>query len=326
MSEKFFSKLLKENEYELVGAYKSLEAETTFRHKKCKKTFLYSPLRYCKGKYHCPFCFPNHKKKTKKTTEEFAKEVLEKGKGEFELVSEYKTCGEHVEILHKKCNNIFKITPTNFLSGWGCSFCYKFKHKTVDSWKKEVELLGKGEYVCLEDYQKSKKKITFLHKKCNSQFKMRPNDFQQGHRCPNCAVLPQNSLPMKRIEEFLIKNGIKYEKEVTIEGMKHKKQLFFDFCILDPNDEDYIIAAIEYHGEQHFSRRGFRKQSSSTKFHEDFLEQKIRDKKKRDFTLKHSIPFFLFHFKDLKKISFERKLKKVQRLWLNSQYPQASGK
>lgn len=61
------------------------------------------------------------------------------------------------------------------------------RRKTDDEFRKEVKALVGDEYLVLGHYEGCNTKIEFKHKKCGLSFKMRPNGFLQGHRCPNCA-------------------------------------------------------------------------------------------------------------------------------------------
>lgn len=58
-----------------------------------------------------------------------------------------------------------------------------FLEKVESKFGKEIF----DEYEILGTYETYNKKIEILHKNCNTKFMMRPNDFLNGHRCPECA-------------------------------------------------------------------------------------------------------------------------------------------
>ena len=60
--------------------------------------------------------------------------------------------------------------------------------------KKEVFNLVGDEYTVLGDYVNNKVKILMRHNVCGNEYTTRPNDFQQGHRCPICLKNSKESL------------------------------------------------------------------------------------------------------------------------------------
>lgn len=65
-----------------------------------------------------------------KTTEAYAKEVKEKGLGDYELVSEYTGVSNPIEVKHLKCDEIFPTTPFQFNRGRRCPHCKLSKGET----------------------------------------------------------------------------------------------------------------------------------------------------------------------------------------------------
>ena len=78
------------------------------------------------------------------------------------------------------------------------------------------------EYEILDEDSGYNKKIGFLHKVCGSKFYMTPNDFLNGHRCPECAK-------KKRAKKSTI----------TIEKYKEKVEKIF------PNEYEILSDNIE---------------------------------------------------------------------------------
>ncbi len=61
------------------------------------------------------------------------------------------------------------------------------RKKTNEEFTKEVRELVEDEYVFLDKYIKSSVKIRCIHNKCEHIWKITPNDFLSGYRCPKCA-------------------------------------------------------------------------------------------------------------------------------------------
>ena len=154
---------------------------------------------------------------------------------------------------------------------------------TTETFKDKVYNLVGNEYTVLSEYISSREKISFKHNKCNRIFKMRPNNFQQGQRCPYC----NESKGEKYIEEFLINNHIKYEKEKRFKDCKYKRTLPFDFYL-----EDYNLC-IEFDGKQHFEES----------YYGNCLEQqKLRDKIKNEYCNKNNIELLRIPYNNIDNI------------------------
>lgn len=63
---------------------------------------------------------------------------------------------------------------------------YKNK-KTDECFSKEIEQAVGDEYIFLEKYKGAMNKIKVRHQKCGYTYKVKPNNFLQGRRCPKCA-------------------------------------------------------------------------------------------------------------------------------------------
>src|SRR5699024_215272 len=85
-----------------------------------------------------------------------------------------------------------------------------------------------------------------IHKKCNEIYTVRPNDFQQGNRCPKCQSVSNGE---DLIRSILDKHDIEYYEEITFNEYTIMRNKRFDFMI-KLNDIEYLI---EYDGRQHFN-------------------------------------------------------------------------
>lgn len=105
---------------------------------------------------------------------------------EYELLEEYRGCKDKITIKHKKCGKVFLMDPMHLMRGQGCPHCHGGKKDKAWFNEKMKDLVG-DEYLALEDYTTGKTKIKFKHVKCGEIFEMRPEDFLNGQRCPECA-------------------------------------------------------------------------------------------------------------------------------------------
>lgn len=62
------------------------------------------------------------------------------------------------------------------------------RRKTNEEFIKEVYKLVSDEYIFLENYKGALTKILCKHNKCKNQWKIKPNEFLQGSRCPKCKI------------------------------------------------------------------------------------------------------------------------------------------
>lgn len=106
-----------------------------------------------------------------------------------------------VEFIHLKCGNVFtarfkELRRSYIKSHGGCPKCANKRRAAflspkldMDNFKEKIQdFPGSEEFEILStEYIDNKTKILFKHKVCGNDFLMRPNDFQQGYRCPHCS-------------------------------------------------------------------------------------------------------------------------------------------
>lgn len=120
----------------------------------------------------------------KKTTAEFKDEVNHITNGEYEVIGEYINNMAKIEILHKKCGEIYEVKPNVFLNGRRCPICYKNERKITKS--RLEKKLGK-EYIVIDSDFMANKKAEFYHKKCKSRYTQLPGDIlYHDAKCPIC--------------------------------------------------------------------------------------------------------------------------------------------
>jgi len=146
-----------------------------------------------------------------KTTDQFKKEVYDLVKDEYIVLGEYVNNKTKIKIKHNTCNNIYDVTPHNFLNNnTRCPRCSGKYKRTHEDFLKEVYDLVGDEYTVLNTYKsdgtKKPDKIKFLHTNCKNIFEMRAHDFlKNGHRCPVCANKKIGIDKLLTNEEFLNK-------------------------------------------------------------------------------------------------------------------------
>lgn len=123
-------------EYELCSEYVGSRSEIKVFHKACQRYYYTTPHSFLRGSK-CALCYGN----LVKTTEEFNKEVLDKGKGRYILLSKYKNNKYNVKMKHLDCGNIYYVTPHDFLSGNRCPHCKESKgEKMVESILEDINV------------------------------------------------------------------------------------------------------------------------------------------------------------------------------------------
>lgn len=208
--------------------------------------------------------------------------------GGYIQLTPYATNKTKVTLLHTVCGKEFDTKP-NSVTCKGkerrCPHCAVLKRasvlntfkpkKTLDHVKSVIEA-EIGYKLVSDTYIDNKAKLEVLHEECGTTYPVRYNDFQQGYRCPECAKNKCTSLAVLEIEEFLKLNDIEFNREVTFEGLRNKRPLYYDFQIfINKADDDYIL--LEYHGKQH---EYVSKQSA---WYKNFEVAKQRDAMKEEF-------------------------------------------
>ena len=144
---------------------------------------------------------------TRKTTSQFRREMLQKYGNEYTVLGEYINARTHIKMRHNECGNVFNALPTNLLRKAGCMECKgrnisKAKTKTHDQFLTEFLELSKGEYELLDKYEHGRKKVRVKHNLCGHTYKVRPQDFLSGRRCPHCKYVKFGDERRKSDEAF----------------------------------------------------------------------------------------------------------------------------
>ena len=274
-------KSLVDEEYSVLGVYSKARNKIEMKHNKCGYVYDVRASAFLYGA-RCPKCARN----IKKTTEEFKQEIKNLVGNEYEVVSDYVSNHVKVEFLHNTCGNKYKATPAHFLTtGRRCPYCKGGIRIKGYDFSEEVKKETNGEYEVLSEYTNNRTPLKMLHKTCGTQWEIRPYNFKNGKRCPNC----NQSHGEKTIESILKKNNINFKIQWKTADCKNIRSLPFDFAIFENNK---VIQLIEFQGEQHYriveyfgGKKGF-------------LSRVRNDKIKRDYCEKNNIPLLVIDYHD----------------------------
>ena len=287
-----------DDEYTFLEHYQGSQTKIKVKHNKCGYVYAVIPNAFIKGN-RCPQCANLHRgdKLTKNDTQ-FKREIENLVGDEYVFLDTYTNRKTKLRVKHKKCGNIYTVTPSNFLSGKRCPYCNGGIKKTDTQFKQEVKNLVGNEYIFLDDYITNKTKLRVVHNKCNNIYEVTPSDFLTGYRCPYCNS-PKGEVTINKILKSL---GIDYEYQKTFGDLKDDSTLSYDFFI--PTQS----ILIEYQGVQHY--RPVNHFGGKPKFK---VQQK-HDKMKSDYAKTHNykliaVPYTEDTFSKIKKYLLQHGLK-----------------
>jgi very-short-patch-repair endonuclease len=220
-----------------------------------------------------------------KINEEEFKIKLNKDNPNLELISTFKSMNDRVLIRCKICEHMWEPKATNLVNSKkrGCPQCAnkirKNNLKEYHSKEFYLENLVLNEpYEWLDSYSgNNKEKHKIRHLDCGNIYEIRPNDFQQGYRCPSCSRI--ENLLVKKIESYLISNKINFEREYPLFG-RYK----IDFKI------DNLFVEID--GEQHFRKSNWN------------YNVRFRDKQKNSYIIKNKMTLIRIPYHSRKEIPY----------------------
>ncbi|MGE7772305.1 hypothetical protein ACQKMK_17550 [Viridibacillus arvi] len=292
-------------DYEVLGEYKNNHTKIDMKHS-CGCNFEAIPGNFLSGQKKCPDCFGKYN--LERTTESFKEEVFEMYADEYSVLDEFKAVAIHITMQHNKCGFIYQVTPESFLQGRRCPDCYGTRKKTTEEFKKEVfEAVG-VEYSVLGEYKTNKKYITMQHNECGYVYKIVPNSFKIGTRCPKCNLSKGEAAVAKVLDKLQVKYDTQNDSCIN---PKSKHVLPFDFAIMK---DEKPIAFIEYDGELHF--KPFKHFGGEKRL----KACQERDRIKSEFAATKKIPLLRIPYTEFKNI--EQIVKEfITELGANTDYP-----
>jgi len=259
-------------EYTLITPYINKRSKIKVKHM-CGHIYEAFPRNFTDG-YRCGKCANN----IKIDTDEFKNRMLSIDSRiweEYKLISRYKTSDSKVEFKHMECNHTFNMSPSSFKAGRRCPSCYGNKRYATKEWVNIIDTQYPNiwdKYTLLSSYRNAKIKVYIKHNMCNKMFSIRPNDFQQGERCPYCSSPKGERLIMLVLDN----NNISYDIQKRFNNLRDASMLSYDFYI-----PKYKML-IEYQGIQHFK--------PVAHFNEDyFATQNLHDDIKREYAKNNSL-------------------------------------
>jgi hypothetical protein len=139
----------------------------------------------------------------KKTNEEFISEVKQKRGSEYVFQEPYQGTNVKIPVKHIPCGYVWDVKPNTFLNlETGCPKCSGKKHKTNKEFLKEIFDLVGNEYTFLDEYVNKSTHLRIVHNTCHHKYKVTPNHFLKGRRCPKCIRKGRPQYRTKTTEEF----------------------------------------------------------------------------------------------------------------------------
>ena len=137
-------------------------------------------------------------------------------------------------------------------------------------------------------YKNNKIKTKIFCTKCQIHFLQRPYSHLAGDGCPFC----RESKGEQAVLRYCIENNIRFERYKKFNGLIYKKQLNYDFYLIDENilvefDGDHHRKPIVYNGDIEGAQK-------------KFVDVQNRDMKKNQYAYEHNIP--LLRISTLKKV------------------------
>ena len=279
--------------FEEVDAFIDNKTPTSIKCLDCGGVFSRSPANMKRSKK-CPYCAKKSADAGQASSqEEFLTRVKELVGDEFTVIGEYKGTHIPVEIRHNLCGRILTVRPHEFLSGNRCRSCSRTK--TTEQFKDEVKQLEGNNYQVMSKYMGDAIAISMRHNVCGYEYKVRPNSFLQGNRCPKC----NKSRGEAMVERVLISLGIDYIPQFKFGNLVDKSRLSYDFYLPKHN------VLIEYQGIQHYKPIQIFGGETS------YAKQKVHDRLKKEYAEENN-------FKLLEIKYTEKSFDSIKTLILNS--------
>jgi len=149
--------------------------------------------------------------------------------------------------IHLECGNRFYKSPTDFFSNNQkcpeCSQKNKGSYSYIDA---ELILSNRGFKLLSPVYKNSHDPLEIQCNECLRVYNKTLNNIKNNNSTCICKLERISSIGELKIENFLLKNKIKFTLQKTFKKCKYKSQLKFDFYL-----PEYKLA-IEFDGIQHF--------------------------------------------------------------------------
>lgn len=192
----------------------------------------------------CPSCSGNKKL----NNEEFIKRAREVHKDKYDYSKvNYKNCEEKVEIICPIHGSFWQSFRHHVMRGHGCPECNGGVLQTKEEFiRKAIAIHGDKYDYSRVVYINAITPVEIICKTHNKSFWQTPHTHITGKGgCPECAGVGSSKLEIE-VENYLILNNIKYEKEKVWDWLVYIKKQRVDYYLPEFN------VIIECQGLQHF--------------------------------------------------------------------------
>lgn len=245
--ERFNNKYGKDN-YKIIGTYVKSSQPVEMIHIACGSTMFPRPNDLFSYEYFCNSCRKSELS-GRLTKEEFDKKLRQASNNNLYLVSDYLGHDKKVEVHCVTHNLSYVVSALSVLrkDRTTCPGCKRDKArraqaKDLSTVNEQLLKKHKGRIVLVGEYVNTHTKADFECQVCKNVFSSEPNSVLRISGCPFCSQYTGEVL----ISDFLTREGINFESQVTFDGLVDKRSLSYDFYLPDFN------LLIEYNGEQHY--------------------------------------------------------------------------
>ena len=130
---------------------------------------------------------------TKKTNEQFLKEVAEVHGGLIVPIESYQTTMRKIDFRCTVCGHVWGATPNNILRGRGCAKCAderfgESRKLSQDDFMAKVFKKHGNDIYPISDHIGVTTKIDFKCNVCGNVWSARPDNIMSGRGCPQCKI------------------------------------------------------------------------------------------------------------------------------------------
>lgn len=274
------------DEYTPLDEYITTKIPVRMRHNTCGNVYRVKPNNFLSGKRCNKCCYKIAASYHKVYEKEFLQRMSEVLDDSY-ILGKYNGWSNPMEITHKCYDGTIHIWNTipNVVYNQKIH-CPRLASKLLadqqrwntQSFKEKVKKYSEDAYEVLGEYTDSKTPILIRHKACGKEYKVFPNNFMSGKRCPNCRNNYHGEL---FVRNYLINHNISFISQKKFIDLYDEKQLPYDFYL------PKLGILIEYQGEQHTdtSLRYFmyKYQRDYNKSLNKFAKYNLHDELKRDY-------------------------------------------
>ena len=206
--------IIRPGEFTLLSIYKNKKTNIKVKHNKTGYIWDVSPRDILNNK-ECPV----YAKNVNNMNTDLFKIKVKQIHPYFKVLGEYENRKTAILMENTKYNFKFSARPTSIMKKTFTGRRNMIQENKQIDFEKFANTLD-SDYAVIGTYKNSKEKIEFQHLSCNRIFSMRPNDFQQGSRCPYCANDGKSKIE-KELKDYI--KSIYFED--IIENYSDKKEI-----------------------------------------------------------------------------------------------------